>query len=100
MATEIKKVNVFLTSDGTIFNTIEEAKVYEESLIAQREDNIILNKKSELLSRISDNLGGYYRLINGDFYRNNSVSDALRSFFNDTPESTLKIIQNLKVYDK
>ena len=29
---EVKKVSVFITSDGTIFNTLEEAKVYEDSL--------------------------------------------------------------------
>ena len=97
---EVKKVSVFITSDGTIFNTIEEAKVYDDKIIGQREANIVLNKKEELLSRISDSLGDYYRLVNGDFYRSNRVSDALRSFFIDTPESTLKIIENLKVYDK
>ena len=97
---EVKKVSVFITSDGSIFNTSEEAKVYDDKVAGEREANIILAKKKELLSRISDSLGGYYRLVNGDFYRSNSVSDALRSFFIDTPESTLKIIENLKVYDK
>jgi len=97
---EVKKVSVFITSDGTIFNTIEEAKVYDDKIIGQREANIILNKKKELLSRISDGLGDYYRLVNGDFYRSNRVSDTFRSFFIDTPENTLKIIENLKVYDK
>ena len=100
MATEIKKVTVFLASDGTSFNLKDEAAVYEESLIAQKEDNIILDKKRELLSRISDSLGGYYSLLSGDLYLSNRASDALKSFFIDTPESTLKIIENLKVYDK
>ena len=95
---KIKKVQVYITSDGSEFLNEEDAITYQEEQDADneiaknfREGQKILSNSAKSLTKVN----GYYRMINGEFFGTNDVYDALTSLVVDTPESTLSILKEL-----
>jgi len=95
---KIKKVQVYITSDGSEFLNEEDAIAYQNKQNADKEIAGIFRQGQTILSNSARNLtkvNGYYRMINGEFFGTNDVYDALTSLVVDTPESTLSILKEL-----
>ena len=95
---KIKKVQVYITSDGSEFLNEADAIAYQKEQDADNETAGIFRKGQSTLSDEAKSLtkvNGYYRMINGEFFGTNNVYDALTSLVVDTPESTLSILKEL-----
>ena len=91
---EIVKVAKF-SVNGTLFDTLDEAKAYETTLT--KEQNLIKtqNLRAITLKRNSKGLGGYYGVFNGVLFRGGEADESLKSMILDTPETTLKLLLSL-----
>ena len=94
----VKKVPVWITSDGSLFLTEDDAKKYQEVQDGKNKEAQVFREGQKYLSTGANNLtkvNGYYRMVNGEFFGTNNVYDALTSLVIDTPESTLKLIKSV-----
>lgn len=91
---EIKKVAKF-SVNGTLFDTLEEAKAYETTLTKEQNLTKTQNLRAIALKRNSKGLGGYYGVFNGVLFRGGEADEALKSMILDTPETTLKLLLTL-----
>jgi len=95
---KVLEVTTYITSDNTVFEDKTKAEAYEKALSTALTENKIKSIKREYLKRLASGntrFNGYYRLIQGNFYGTNSVSDAFRSMMLETPEITLKMLITL-----
>ena len=94
----VKKVPVWITSDGSVFLTEDDATRYQESQDRGNKEAQVFRDGQKNLSTGANNLtkvNGYYRMVNGEFFGTNNVYDALTSLVIDTPESTLELIKSV-----
>jgi len=95
---KIKKVPVWITSDGSVFLTEDEADEYQAIQDGKNKEAQRFREGQKNLSTGANNLtkvNGYYRMVNGEFFGTNDVYDALTSLVIDTPESTLELIKSV-----
>lgn len=94
----IKKVVVYITSDGSEFLNEEDAIDYQEKQDGKNKEASIFREGQKNLSTGANSLtkvNGYYRMINGEFFGTNNVYDALTSLVVDTPESTIDLLKKV-----
>lgn len=95
----VKKVPVWITSDGSVFLTEDAAQTYQEQQDGKNKEVTIFREGQKNLSAGANSLtkvNGYYRMINGQFFGTNDVYDALTSLVIDTPESTIDLLKNVQ----
>ena len=91
---EIKEVTKF-SVNGTLFDTLEEAKTYETTLTKEQNLTKIQNLRAITLKRNAKGLGGYYGVFNGVLFSGGEADEAFTSMILDTPETTLKLLLSL-----
>ncbi len=96
---KIKKVEVYITSDGRVFTDEKLAKEHQEEIDFGDKVRVIYDRQTKILQKNANTLtkiNGYYRMVNGEFFGTNDVYDALTSLIVDTPEDTKKLIQSIE----
>lgn len=99
----VKKVPVWITSDGSVFLDEDAAQKYQEAQDRNSKEGTRFREGQKNLSAGADSLtkvNGYYRMINGQFFGTNDVYDALTSLVIDTPESTIDLLKNIEKRDR
>lgn len=96
---EVKKVSVYITSDGSVFLDREQADEYEQRQEQAKKVTNIFLEQQKMLNNNSSNLSnrnGYYRMVSGQFFGTNDVYDAITSLVIDDPELTKDLITSIE----
>jgi len=102
---KVEKVAVYIVGNRQ-FTSLEDAKLYEKSLVQQELDTKILKLKIAELKKLTksyEKINPYFQIFNGDYAKGGvlltKLSDALRSLFTETPKETLKLLISLDEVD-
>lgn len=95
---KVKKVPVWITSDGSEFLNEADAVKYQNNQDEENEQAGLFRKGQEALTdeaRSLSKVNGYYRMVNGELFGTGDVYDALTSLVIDSPNETLTLLNKL-----
>lgn len=102
---KVEKVAVYIVGNRQ-FTSLEDAKLYEKSLVQEELNNKILKLKTAELKKLAksyEKINPYFQIFNGGYAKGGvlltKLSDVLKSLITETPKETLKLLISLDEVD-
>lgn len=95
---KIKKVMVYITSDGSEFLNEEDAQTYQEKQDRENKEAERFNdgkKRMLVSSKNYTSINPSYAAVSGDFFERGGVYNSLESMVIDTPDVTNKLLLSI-----